>query len=77
MAGCASALLFLFGILMGLMSTIGFILGLFKQKMRFKGIDMGLVDLPTYLGLIAMAAIALGLGYGIDWLQRRRNRKDA
>jgi hypothetical protein len=73
--GCFTAVLTLSGIFMAIVGTIGFIFGLFKQNMHIKGMDMGLVDLPTYIGLLIIAIILFGTGYGIDFLKQRKLKK--
>jgi hypothetical protein len=75
--GCVPALLFLMGILLSVLSTVGFIFGLFGKKTKYKGMDLGLVDLPTYLGILAMAAIAIGSGFLIDFIVRKRRERKA
>lgn len=73
--GCLSPLFSLAAMLLAALSTVGFIFGLFGKKMRYKNMDLGLVDLPTYLGILAIAAFFFGTGYLIDYVLKRRNQK--
>jgi len=74
-AGCLSSWLLLIGFLMAGLSTLGYILGLFGYQLRVSGARMDKIDLETYIPLLVLGAILIGVGYGIGWLQKRKKAK--
>jgi|GEM_PF-3844781 len=76
-SGCIPLVMMGIGILLAIVSVLGFIAGLFDYRLVINRAELPLINLEVLLPLLVVAIFFFAIGYGIDVLAARMRRRKA